>query len=78
MNIKDAGQPMIEVIDKSRKNQVQKILNLVPELCVLTGLTNEMRNVSFYIIIMLLELPNDEVNRHCYQAEGCGSSSIGG
>ncbi|CAD8139528.1 unnamed protein product [Paramecium octaurelia] len=44
INIKDSTQPLIEVLEKSRKKQEEKIIYLIPELCVLTGLSNEMRN----------------------------------
>ncbi|CAK73120.1 unnamed protein product (macronuclear) [Paramecium tetraurelia] len=42
--IKDVTQPLIEVLEKSRKKQEEKIIYLIPELCVMTGLSNEMRN----------------------------------
>lgn len=44
ISIKDARQPLIEVLEKSRKKNEEKILYLIPELCVLTGLSNEMRS----------------------------------
>lgn len=41
--IKDESQPLIKVIEKRGKSKIEQTFYLVPELCCLTGLTDQMR-----------------------------------
>ena len=42
--IRDTKQPMLVNIQEDKKNQTQKTIYLVPELCYMTGLTDRQRN----------------------------------